>query len=211
MFLLQENKNPEIIDNLKQIPLEEERIEMKKIESEKFDISDISLIELKYPTQNSINEIIQYYKICTKVTNILYFYIIAASKSNNVDRQLIAGNYFQKLRSMYAEIKKKVKDYSFFAKDINEFLNGYQTLCSKLSAIGCKLGGENEFSESNDEANYIIWPKEKGINKDSDNWTTEQNLENNRYKYEEAQIGKLRTNRLKNEEYIPDEIDSDEK
>ena len=45
MFLLQENKNPEIIDNLKQIPLEEERIEMKKIESEKFDISDISLIE----------------------------------------------------------------------------------------------------------------------------------------------------------------------
>ena len=208
MFLLQENKNPEIIDNLNQITLEEEEIEMKQLESEKFDISDISLMELKYPLNNSINEIIQYYNNCTKITNILYFYIIAASKSNNIERQLIAGDYYQKLSSIANKFKNK--DYCFFSMDINDFLNGFNTLCGKLGKIGCKLGEKKISSFSNNEMNYIIWPKEKGINKDKDNWTTKQNFDNIKYKQEDAQIGKLRSNVLKNEEYFVEDIESEE-
>jgi len=134
MFLLQENRIPEIVDNLNQITIKEEKIEMKLSESEKFDISDISLMELKYPLCNTINEIIKYYNNCTKITNILYFYIIAASKSNNIERQIIAGNYYQKLSSISKELKNK--DYSFFSMDINDFYNGFNTLCGKLGKIG---------------------------------------------------------------------------
>ena len=72
------------------------------------------------------------------------------------------------------------------------------------------MGGESKFTEKDTDINYIIWPKEKEIEKDSDNWTTEQNIINNKYKYEEAQIGKLKIDRFKNEENYANEIDSDD-
>ena len=73
-----------------------------------------------------------------------------------------------------------------------------------------KLGQKKIFSYSNNEMNFIIWPKEKGINKDKDNWITDQNYEYNKYKQEDVQIGKLRANKLKNEEYFVEEIESEE-
>ena len=86
IFLLHENKNPESVeDNIEQIPLEEkdEKIMMKDSKSDKFDLSNISLPELKIPSTYSINEITDYYNNCYKITNILYFYIISASKNKN--------------------------------------------------------------------------------------------------------------------------------
>ena len=210
IFLLQENKNPISIDKKTEIPLKEEKIEMKQNDSQKFDLSDISLLELKYPTINSINEIIRYYNDCTKITNILYFYIIGSLKSNNAERRLIAGNYYQKLNSIAKELNNRRKNYSFFYTDINEFLNGFNSLNEKLAKIGCTIEGKRKYNQAKDDTSYIIWPKEKDINKDKDNWTTEHSLDHNQFRQEELQIGKIKANRLKNEEYFVEDIDSDE-
>jgi hypothetical protein len=86
-YLLQEDKNPEKAEDIIPIIMEEENIEMKEKETEKFDISDISLIEMKNPKSFKLNEIIEYYTTCNKIINILYFYIISASKSNNIKNQ----------------------------------------------------------------------------------------------------------------------------
>ena len=81
-FILHEYKNPETINNINQIPLEEEYIEIKETESEKIDLNDIKL-EIQNPSNSSINSIINYYTNCNNLINILYFYIIDASKNNN--------------------------------------------------------------------------------------------------------------------------------
>ena len=212
-FLLEENKNPINIEIEKRESLKDEKIKLIQSESQQFDLSNISLLELKHPSINSINEIIKYYNDCTKITNILYFYIIGALKSNNTERQLIAGNYYQKLNSIAKELNNKKKDYSFFYNDINEFLNGFNSLNEKLAKIGYRIGGKSKNKgkeEDKDDISFIIWPKEKGINKEKDNWITEQSSDNNQYKQEEIQIGKIKANKLKNEEYFWDEIDSEE-
>ena len=49
---------------------------MIETESEKFDLSNIKLIELQHPVSNSLNDIMNYYNNCNKIINILYFYII---------------------------------------------------------------------------------------------------------------------------------------
>ena len=195
-FLIQENENPKTIENLNQIILKEEKVEMKEKDSEKFDISDISLIELKYPNKNSINEIIEYYNNCIKITNILYFYIISASKSNNHEKQIIARNYFMKLYSIFTKLKYKL-NYSFFALDINEFLNGFYNLYLKLEKIGVNIIKNIDVKKGNNEENYIILPYKNVIIKSStDYWSTKNNLNDNRYRQEEAQIGKLYVNKL---------------
>ena len=206
-YLLREGENPEIIDNLNQISLDEEKIEMKEAESQKFDLSNISLINLKYPVNNSINEIIEYYSDCNKINNILYFYIISASKSGNFEKQKIAGNYFQIITSIYEKFKGK--NYSFFSLDINEFKDGYVNLYQKLVKIGCKLSKKITLKGDKDEENYIIFPNKKGITKHKDNWATEKNAGNHQFRQEEAQIGKLQTNKLNNEDYFLEEKDSE--
>ena len=211
-YLLQENKNPINIDKIETISSdnEKEKIEMIKSESKEFDLSNISLLELKHPLTNSINEIIKYYNVCTKITNLLYFYIIGSSKSNNTERQLIAGNYYQKLYSIAKELNNLRKSYSFFYIDINEFLNGFKSLNEKLEKIGFTIGGKSKSNGKKDDTSYIIWPKEKLINKDKDNWVTEQNLDSNQFKQEEFKIGKIKANKLKNKEYFVDDINSEE-
>lgn len=110
---------------------------------------------------------------------------------------------------MSTKIKSKI--ILFFSADIIEFLTGFKTLKEKLSKIGCNLKGKKEYiPKNNSETNYIIWPIGKGINKDKDNWAAEKNAGNYTFKQEEAQIGRVRANRLKNEEYIIDENEYDE-
>ena len=211
-YLLQENKNPINIEKEEPISLdnEKEKIELIQAESKEFDLSNISLLELNHPLINSINEIIKYYNDCTKIINILYFYIIGSSKSNNTERQLIAGNYYQKLYSIAKELNNKRKNYSFFYIDINEFLNGFKSLNEKLEKIGYSIGGKSKSNGKKDDISFIIWPKEKVINKDKDKWVTEQNSDINQFKQEEFKIGKIKANKLKNEEYFADNIDSEE-
>ena len=168
-YLLQENKNPEAIDNIEQITLEEEKIEIKETESEKIDLNDISL-ELKKPVTNSINEIIEYYNNCNNIINILYFYIIDASKSNNIKNQIKAGDCFQKLESIYNKFQEKKKDYSFFSIEIIEFLKSFNNL--KTDCKYDKLSIKNELNKANEGKNYLILPKIKSININKDNWLT---------------------------------------
>ena len=178
IYLLQENKTPEIIKNKEQKPLEEEKIEMEIKESETFDLNDISLIELKYPSISSINGIIKYYTDCNKILNNLYFYIIAASKSNNKEKQNTAGKYYQRLDSLKNELSKKlkdIKDYSFFSMKINEFLNGFEDLCNKLKNFGFIINKEKSPKINNNKENYIIMPDKKNIYKIKDIWNTENN------------------------------------
>ena len=196
-YLLDENKDPKIIDDLNQKPLKEENIEMKEIESKEFDLSDISLIELKNPSQFTLNEIIEYYTNCNKIINILYFYIISASKSNKLESLKKAGNYFQKLDSIYTQFKSK--DYSFFSIDINELKIGFTNLSQKLQNIGYKLGKEN----------YIEFPKKMTITKINGHWTTEHKTGNIKFGQEEAEIGRMHANKYRNDEYYVNENESE--
>ena len=202
IYLLNENKIPEALDGLGQIPLEEkEEIKMKNTKSENFDLSDIPINELNRPKSTSINEIIKYYNNCNKIINILYFYIISASKSNNKKNKIEAGNYFQKLESIQIKFNQIgiVNDYSFFSLDINEFLNEFYCLQKKLKDIGYKRGKSDVLPRKNNEENYITFPKKKGIYKDNDNWASEKIGGNNAFRHEEAQVGRVRANRLYNE------------
>ena len=208
-YLLHEDKKPEKAEDIIPIIIDEENIEMKEKETEKFDLSDISLIELKYPKSFTLNEIIEYYTNCNKITNILYFYIISASKNNNNTNQKIAGNYFQKLNSIEEQFDD-MKNYTFFSLDINEFLIGFTNLIDKLNRIGCKLGKRiPKRTNLQGKENYIIFPKIKGIIQIKDNWNTDKNIRNNKFIQEQAQTGKMNVNKVKNEEYFLDENDSD--
>jgi len=210
-FLLNENKNPEIIDRLNQIFLDEEKIEMKKTKSEKFDLSNISLPDFNRPTTNySINKIIDYYNHCNKIANILYFYIISASKSDNKEGEKKAGNYFAKLKSIFAKYTQK--DFSFFSICINDYLKSFKNLNQKLQEIGYEIGKlkrnvNKDYNKS--EESYIIFPNIKGISKDNDYWQTEKNEINNQFRPEEIQTGRLTAKFYNNEEYLSDNNDSD--
>ena len=168
-YILHENKNPEVIDNIEQIPLEEEKIEIKETEQEKIDLNDISL-ELKKPETNSINEIIKYYDNCNNIINILYFYIIDATKNNNMKNSIKAGYCFQKLESIYNQFQEKNKDYSFFSAEITDFLKEFNNLKS-LCNFG-KFDLKQQLNKVKDEMNYLIFPKMKPININKDNWIT---------------------------------------
>ena len=213
LYILYENKNPESKEKIEQITIpEEEKIEMKETKSDKFDLSNIKLNELNLPSSNSLKEIIGYYNNCNKIINILYFYIISASKSMNIENQIKAGNYYQKLE--YIDIKYKSKnDYSFFAKDINDFVKGFRNLYYKLDRIGFKFKRKGELRriDFNNDDNYIIWPKQREISKTKDNWSTEQNKQNNQFRTEKTDFLKLKVNRLNNNNKISliDENNSD--
>ena len=200
-YLLQENKTPQNKEYLNQVDIiDEEKIEMKEEKSDTFDLSDIELDELKSPTSHSLNEIIKYYNDCNKIINILYFYIISASKSKNIDNQKKAGNFYQKLEYIYEKYESK-KNYSFFSKDINDFIKGFHKFKYELEKIGFKLKKKNEIRRitGNDEVNYIEFPKKEEINNIKDNWNTGQTNRNNQYRLDEEQLyGKLKINKSKN-------------
>ena len=215
IFLLHENKNPESVeDNIEQIPLEEkdEKIMMKDSKSDKFDLSNISLPELKIPSTYSINEITDYYNNCYKITNILYFYIISASKNKNDENQLKAGNYRLKLLSISKEFNSK-QDYSFFSIVINQFLNGMYNLTNELKKIGFTEGNDkqNILPRFAKELTYLIFPKKISINKNKDNWKTEKIIGSNNFRQEEVQTGRIKANILTNNNFenIFDDNDSD--
>ena len=187
-FLLEEFKNPKNNCAFEQIPLEEKEIEMVKNNDEKFDISDIPLDELKYPSENmTLNDISEYLNNCNKIVNILLIYIISASKSNNIENQKKAGNYFEILKSIYDKYNDGI-DYSFFSEDINEFLKGFKNLKSELIKLGLKSGNAGILPRKEDSLNYIIFPKMKQIHKNKDIWKKE-NHKVIGYKPEEPQIG----------------------
>ena len=207
IYILQENKSPEAVESQEQIILEEENIEMKETDEEKFDLSDISLIELKKPSSDSINDIVEYYNNCNKIVNMLYIYILSTSKSNNKKGQQKAGNYFQKLESMYSKLSERYnkKDYTFFSLDINRFLSGFKNLREKLNKIGYKFDQKNILTTNDEEENYIIFPNKKCINQIKDNWKTD-GLQNNKFIQEEVQLGgRVGVNRFQNQEPLFDE------
>ena len=160
---------------------------MNEKESEKINLNDISL-EIKKPSTNSINDIIDYYDNCNKLMNILYFYIIDASKNNNIKNQLKAGNCFQKLESIYNKFQEKNDNYSFFSTEIIEFLKAFNKL-----QIYCKLDkidSKNEINKIKDDKKYIIFPKVKTLIMNKDNWIVKKR-DNNKY-------GKKKINQVKN-------------
>ena len=171
IFLLHENKNHEAKDKIEQISLEEEEIEIKETESEKIDLNDIKL-EVQKPSKNSINGIIDYYINCNNLINILYFYIIDASKTNNEKNLLIAGNCFQKLESIYNKLKENDHNYSFFSTEINEFLKAFSNL--KINCKYDKKEIKNNLNKNEGEKKYLIFPKLKPIYTMKDNWKTEK-------------------------------------
>ena len=170
-FILHEYKNPETINNINQIPLEEEYIEIKETESEKIDLNDIKL-EIQNPSNSSINSIINYYTNCNNLINILYFYIIDASKNNNEKNQIKAGNCFQKLESIYNKFKEKNYNYSFFSAEITEFLKSFSNLKNDCKYDKSEI--KSDINKYNEEKKYLIFPKLKPININKDNWKTEK-------------------------------------
>ena len=165
-FILHEYKNPETINNINQIPLEEEYIEIKETESEKIDLNDIKL-EIQNPSNSSINSIINYYTNCNNLINILYFYIIDASKNNNEKNQIKAGNCFQKLESIYNKFKEKNYNYSFFSAEITEFLKSFSNLKNDCKYDKSEI--KSDINKYNEEKKYLILPKLKPININKDN------------------------------------------
>ena len=209
-YLLEENKNPEIIENPSPKKLGEEIIEMEERESDKFDLSNIPLPELKYPSNNSINDIIDYYNICNKIVNILYFYIISASKSNNFENQKKAWKYYQKLKSISDQFYSKKEDGSFFSLDINEFLNGLNNLNMDLEGLGYGIVERKIFKRRNNQENYITWPEKLEITKNKkDIWQTEKKLNNGQYNQEEPEFGNKIEKHNENEDNFFKDIDSD--
>ena len=209
-YLLQENNKPEVIKNPKQTILKEENIEMVEKESDKFDLSNIPLPELNNPSNDSINGIMDYYNNCNKIVNILYIYIISASKSNNYENQKKAWEYYQKLLSISKQFHNKEKDGSFFSLDINEFLLGFFNLNEQLNALGYKTVEKNIFKRTNNKENYITWPEKSKIIKDKkDIWQTEKRLNIGQFNQEEPEIGNKIEKRNESNNISFQDIDSD--
>ena len=208
-YLLEENKNPENIENTIPKILQEENIEMVEKQSDIFDLSSIPLPPLKYPLNNSLDEIIRYYNECNKIVNILYYYIISASKSNNFENQKKAGNYYQKFKSISKQFNNEKRDYSFFSLYINQFLNGFDNLNGQLDSLGWKLVEKNKLKRKNNEENYIIWPIKKEIENKEDIWKTEKKIINGEFNQEEAEFGRGIDRINDNSENSFKDIDSD--
>ena len=214
-YLLQENENPQTIDKIEQKSLEEKSTMMDVEESQQFDLSNISFkTELKIPSQYSLKEIIKYYNNCNKITSILYFYIISATKSEKEEKKKEAGKYYQKLKSIYSQCEHS--DYSFFSRDINEFINGFNKLENNLNKIGFACGPlkrlTNDYKNDDNEDTYLIWPDKKAISKDKDYWETEKNIGNNKFNQEEIQTGRLRVNekyKSNDVNYFPEKNDNE--
>ena len=216
-FLLRENKI-ERCDSLKPLEpshLKEEKIEIKEKKSEKFDISNIQIPDLKKPSNNTLNELIQYYNNCIKITKSLYFYIVSASKSNNDKRKSKATNYFWKLKSIKDKLEENTKnyyDYSFFSSDINELIRVFDDLCVKLEKIDFKTESNNSKKEGKDEESFLKLPEIKNINNNKDNWVTKKDIRNNEFNQENAELGNLQAKEVDksfNEDDLFDENESE--
>ena len=53
--------------------------------------------------------------------------------------------------------------------------------------------------KDNNKETYIIWPHNKSIIKSKDNWITNKNTGNNKFRREEAPFGKIDVQKYKNE------------
>ena len=89
------------------------------------------------------------------MASILVIYTISVSKNNNYENQLIAGNYYLKLKSIVEKIKVKI---IFFSNSINEFINRFYNLNDKLLKLGYKLTKNWQFESGKNDDNFIIFP-----------------------------------------------------